>query len=416
MTLVDRQNFMLFQPLVYQVATGALSPSEIAAPLRAIVNRQRNARVLLAEVVGFDFERREVELDGLPNLGYDTLVVAGGSRYSYFGHDEWQDDAPELKSLAGALDIRSRILGAFEAAELERDAERRQQWLTFVVVGGGPTGVEMAGQIAELARDTLRRDFRSVDTGTARVLLVEAGDRMLRTFPESLSRKATRALEQLGVTPLLGHTVVGVTSDAVAIRTPDGVVERVPARTAVWAAGVTASELAAKLAREAGLDVDRAGRIDVNADLTVPGHPEVFALGDMTTVAGAALPGLAPVAMQQGRYVARAIRGQAGGAVPLRRQGQPRDDRPLEGRGGREGHPRRRLLRVGALALRPHRLPHRLREPAARPAPVDDQLRDERAGRTAHRPDARACTDEHRCRGTPRSVMDTHTRTKEMAS
>jgi NADH:quinone reductase (non-electrogenic) len=313
-TLVDRQNFTLFQPLVYQVATGALSPAEIAAPLRVIVNRQRNARVLLAEVVGFDLERREVELDGLPKLGYDTLVVAGGSRYSYFGHDEWQADAPELKSLAGALDIRSRILGAFEAAELEPDAKRRQRLLTFVVVGGGPTGVEMAGQIAELARDTLRRDFRSVDTGSARVLLVEAGDRILRTFPESLSRKATRSLEQLGVTPLVGHTVVGVTPEAVAIRTPAGVVERVPARTAVWAAGVTASELAAKLAREAGLDVDRAGRIGVNADLTVPGHPEVFALGDMVSVAGSTLPGLAPVAMQEGRYVARAIRGRAHGA------------------------------------------------------------------------------------------------------
>ena len=211
-TLVDRQNFTLFQPLVYQVATGALSPSEIAAPLRAVVDRQRNARVLLAEVVGFDLERREVgRSDGVCRTSATTRsIVAGGSRYSYFGHDEWQEDAPELKSLGGALDIRSRILGAFEAAELEPDADRRRAWLTFVVVGGGPTGVEMAGQIAELARDTLRRDFRSVDTSTARVLLVEAGDRMLRAFPESLSRKATRALEQLGVTPLVGHTVVGV--------------------------------------------------------------------------------------------------------------------------------------------------------------------------------------------------------------
>ena len=219
-TLVDRQNYTLFQPLVYQVATGALSPAEIAVPLRRILRRQRNARVVLAEVTGFDLDAREVVLDDLPNgagqtrLGYDTLVVATGSRYSYFGHQDWATHAPELKSLAGALDIRSRILGAFEAAEVEPDPERRRSWLTFVVAGGGPTGVEMAGQIAEVARDALRGDFREIDTTAARVLLVEAGDRILATFPPSLSRKATHALEQLGVTPLTGHTVVGVTRAA----------------------------------------------------------------------------------------------------------------------------------------------------------------------------------------------------------
>ena len=227
-TLVDRQNFTLFQPLVYQVATGALSPAEIAAPLRSVLRRQRNARVVLAEVTGFDLEQREIVLEHLPNrggsttLGYDTLIVAGGSRYNYFGHDEWRTDAPELKSLAGALDIRSRILTAFEAAELETDPQLRQAWLTFVVVGAGPTGVEMAGQIAELARDVVRADFRSADTARARVLLVEASDRVLGEFPESLSQKATRALERLGVTPLLNHTVVDVTADSVAIRGPDG--------------------------------------------------------------------------------------------------------------------------------------------------------------------------------------------------
>jgi len=326
-TLVDRQNYTLFQPLVYQVATGALSPAEIAMPLRRIVRRQRNVRVVLGEVTGFDLERKEVLLQDLPNgdgptsLGYDTLVVAAGSRYSYFGHEDWAAYAPELKSLAGALDIRNRILGAFEAAELEDDRDRRQSWLTFVVVGGGPTGVEMAGQIAEVARDALRDDFREIDTTTARVLLVEAGDRILATFPPSLSRKATRALEELGVTPLARHTVVDVAEESVAIQDPNGEVEHVPARTAIWAAGVNASPLASELAAAAGVEVDRAGRVPVGPDLTLAGHPDVHALGDMVSVqapdgTAALLPGVAPVAMQQGRYAARAIRTRLDGGVP----------------------------------------------------------------------------------------------------
>ena len=326
-TLVDRQNYTLFQPLVYQVATGALSPAEIAMPLRRIVRRQGNARVVLAEVTGFDLERREVLLDDLPNddgptrLGYETLVVAAGSRYSYFGHDDWAAHAPELKSLTGALDIRNRILAAFEAAEVEQDTDQRKSWLTFVVVGGGPTGVEMAGQIAEVARDALRGDFREIDTATARVLLVEAGDRILATFPRSLSRKATHALEELGVTPLPGHTVVDVAEGSVAIQTPAGDVEQVSARTAIWAAGVNASPLAAELARAAGAESDRAGRVTVGPDLTLAGHPEVLALGDMVRVQApdgtvVPLPGLAPVAMQQGRYAARAIRGRLEGEAP----------------------------------------------------------------------------------------------------
>jgi NADH:ubiquinone reductase (H+-translocating) len=326
-TLVDRQNFHLFQPLAYQVATGSLSPAEIASPLRAVFKRQENVRVLLAEVTGFDLGRREVTLDHLANgrrrttLGYDTLVVAGGSHYSYFGHDDWRPHAPELKSLEGALEIRSRILRAFEAAELEPDEARRRSWLTFVVVGAGPTGVEMAGQIAELARDTLRRDFRSVDTQAARVLLVEALDRVLTSFPESLSRKTEHALRQLGVTTLLDHTVVDIAHDSVAIRGPDGEAERIDAHTVVWAAGVTASELAALLAREAGLEVDRAGRVTVGPDLTLRGHPEVLALGDMVRVQArdgtlATLPAVAPVAMQQGRYAARAIAKRVEGETP----------------------------------------------------------------------------------------------------
>jgi NADH:ubiquinone reductase (H+-translocating) len=318
-TLVDRQNYHLFQPLFYQVATGALSAAEIAPPLRAVLRRQKNARVLLAEVTGFDLERRQVVLDRLPNgqggerLDYDTLVVAAGSHYSYFGHDEWQAYAPELKSLAGAVDIRSRILTAFEAAEVEQDDERRRSWLTFVVVGGGPTGVEMAGQIAELARDSLRRDFRAVDTRTARVLLVETLDRVLPNFPPSLSRRAERALEKLGVTLLLRHSVVDIGPASVAIRPAGETADDVAAHTIIWAAGVTASPLAAALGTAAGAQVDRAGRLTVTPELTVPGHPEVFAIGDMVTVrrrdgSSVQLPGVSPVAMQQGRYVARTIR------------------------------------------------------------------------------------------------------------
>jgi NADH dehydrogenase len=318
-TLVDRQNFHLFQPLAYQVATGALSAPEVATPLRQVFKRQRNVRVVLAEVTDFDLDRQQVVLDRLPNsarderLDYDTLVVAGGSQYSYFGHDDWRENAPELKSLAGALEIRSRILSAFEAAELETDEERQRSWLTFVVVGGGPTGVEMAGQIAELARDSLPRDFRRIDTRSARVLLVETADRLLTGFPESLSRKAERSLEQLGVTPLVGHTVVDVAPRSVSIRGSGDEVDDVGARTVVWAAGVAASPLAAALASADGSEVDRAGRVTVTPELTLPNHPDVFAVGDMVSVVAgdgtrAELPGVAPVAMQQGRYVARVIR------------------------------------------------------------------------------------------------------------
>jgi NADH dehydrogenase len=270
-------------------------------------------------VSGFDLERRQVVLDHLPNgrrgerLDYDTLVVGGGSRYSYFGHDDWKAFAPELKSLTGALDIRNRILPAFEAAEVESDEDRQRGWLTFVVVGGGPTGVEMAGQIAELARDSLRLDFRWVDTRRARVLLVETADRILTGFPPSLSHKAERALERLGVTVLVGNTVVDVGPVSVSISSESGEIEAVPARTVIWAAGVAASPLAAELASADGSQVDRVGRIDVGGDLTLPNHPEVFAIGDMVRIVKGdgtdmALPGLAPVAMQEGRYVARVIR------------------------------------------------------------------------------------------------------------
>jgi NADH dehydrogenase len=327
LTLVDRRNFHLFQPLTYQVATGALSPGEVCYPLRAIFKRHPNVRVLLAEVDGFDLDARELRLQpaagdaGPLTIPYDTLIVAGGSRYSYFGHDEWERVAPEVKSLESALAVRGRILSAFEAAELEGDEERRRAWLTFVVVGGGPTGVEMAGQIAELARDTLRRDFRAVDPRDGRVLLVEAADRVLTTFPPSLSRKAARSLEHLGVTPVLERTVVGIDDESVKIEAPGGESERIAARTVIWAAGVTASGLAARLAELTGAELDRAGRVAVQPDLTLPGHPEVIALGDMVCVRDRSgtpvvLPGVAPVAMQQGRYAAKLVRARLRGDRP----------------------------------------------------------------------------------------------------
>lgn len=311
-TLVDRQNFYLFQPLVYQVATGSLSAEEVAVPLRQIVRRQRNTHVILGEVTGFDLAARHVVVDHLPNgargveLPYDILLVAGGSRYSYFGHDDWATHAPELKSLAGAIDLRDRILLAFEAAETETDVAAREAWLTFVVVGAGPTGVEMAGQIAELGH-TLRREYRSVDTSKARVLLVEATEHVLGAFPDPLPRKAEAQLLSLGVTPMLMTTVVDIDDTSVEVQTPDGSRTRIAARTAVWAAGVTASPLAGLLAQAAGSETDRAGRIVVEPDLTVKGHPEVFALGDMVSVRGQQLHGVAPVAMQQGRHAARSI-------------------------------------------------------------------------------------------------------------
>jgi NADH dehydrogenase len=279
-------------------------------------------RVLLAEVERFDLEAREVILGPVGDLPapdpvpYDTLIVAGGSRYSYFGHEEWREHAADVKSLESALDVRSDILAAFEAAELEEDPERRDEWLTFAVVGAGPTGVEMAGQIAELANDTLSGDFRSADPGGGRVLLVEAADRVLTGFPESLSAKAERSLRKLGVTPVLGSTVVDVDGTGITIEDADGS-RRIPARTVVWAAGVTASGLAGVLAELTGAEQDRAGRVTVEADLTLPGHPEVFALGDMVRIRDRdLLPGVAPVAMQMGRYVAEAVRARLQGRTP----------------------------------------------------------------------------------------------------
>jgi NADH dehydrogenase len=326
-TLIDRRNFHLFQPLTYQVATGALSAAEVAYPLRRIFRGNPNVRVLMANVTGFDLQARRVRLapsSGAvppPDIPYDSLIVAGGSRYSYFGHDAWAAAAPEVKTPESALAMRRRLLTAFEAAEAEPDPAKRAIWLTFVVVGGGPTGVEMAGQIAELARNTLPGDFRAIDPRVGRVLLIDMADRVLTDFPPSLSKKAASALEELGVTPLLRQAVVDIDKEGVTIESPDHSRERIPARTIVWAAGVTASDLAGTLGGLAGADVDRAGRVLVEPDLSLRGHPEVFAVGDMVRVRGAdgnpvTYPGVAPVAMQEGRHAARVIidrlRGQPG--------------------------------------------------------------------------------------------------------
>jgi NADH dehydrogenase len=324
-TLVDRRNFHLFQPLTYQVATGALSPGDIAYPLRAVFKRYPNVHVLMAEVDDFDLDARELKLKPVEHvpapdsLPYDTLIVAGGSRYSYFGHDDWSKYAAEVKSLESAIYVRGHILAAFEAAESEPDPERRQEWLTFVVVGGGPTGVEMAGQIGELARDSMKHDFRNIDPKSARILLVEAEDRVLTSFPPKLSAKAAHSLDRLGVTPLVSHTVTMVDENGVTIEERGGgEPQRVVSRTVVWAAGVTASSMATRLGELTGAERDRAGRVTVEPDLTLPGHPEVFALGDMVRVRGTdgevhQLPGVAPVAMQQGRYAAKAVRSRLSG-------------------------------------------------------------------------------------------------------
>jgi NADH:ubiquinone reductase (H+-translocating) len=317
-TLIDRRNFHLFQPLLYQVATGALPPSEIAMPLRGIFKRDKNVRVMLAQVTGFDLERRRVLLDELPTsagptaVPYDTLIVAAGNHYSYFGHEEWRPFALEIKSLESAVEVRSRILSALEAAELESDEERRRAWLTFVVVGGGPTGVEMAGQIAEITHDTLRRDFRAIDPRAARIVLAEMGDRILATFPPRLSERAARSLTRLGVEPLVGRKVVDIDGESVTLE-GGGERERISTRTVVWGAGVAASELAAALADETEAALDSSGRVVVGPTLSLPNHPEVLALGDMAVMSDAEgrpvdLPGVAPVAMQQGRYAARLIR------------------------------------------------------------------------------------------------------------
>lgn len=316
-TLLDRRNYHLFQPLLYQVATGGLSPGDIAAPIRAIVARQTNTRVLMEEVEDFDVAGQKVVCSGGNRIDYDTLLVAAGARHHYFGHDEWEEHAPGLKTLEDATQIRARIFRAFESAELESDLEQRLAWLTFVVVGGGPTGVELAGALAEISRDTLRNDFRSIRPEQSRIFLLDAGPRVLPTYTEELSERALRDLIRLGVRPLTGSLVQLVDDYGVEF-VQNGATSRIAARTVLWAAGVQASPLAERLARQAGANLDRAGRVEVDAQLNLPGHPEIFVLGDMARCEqdGQPLPGVCPVAMQQGRYVARVIGARLAGQQP----------------------------------------------------------------------------------------------------
>jgi NADH dehydrogenase len=307
-TLVDRRNFHLFQPLLYQVATGGLSPANIAAPLRAVLRDQENARVLLGEATGFDLAGRRVLLaDGA--VPYDTLLIATGSRHHYFGHDEWERQARGLKTVEDATAIRGRVLLAFERAERAQDPAERAAWLTFVIVGGGPTGVELAGAVGELAHMTFRRNFRAIDPRVARILLVESLDRVLPTYPATLSARAAASLRRLGVTVRVATLVTDVRGDGVTIGSGDAS-ERIAARTILWAAGMTASPLGRLVAAAAGARTDRAGRVLVEPDLTLAGHPEVFVIGDLAAIDGAdgaPLPGVAQVAIQQGRYAAALI-------------------------------------------------------------------------------------------------------------
>lgn len=314
-TLIDRTNHHTFQPLLYQLATGILSEGAIAPPLREVLRRHRNVSIELADVTGFDLAARTVTasrpLGAQLTIPYDSLIVAAGARDSYFGHDEFARYAPGLKTVDDALELRGRIFGAFEMAELEESSAARRSWMTFAVIGAGPTGVEMAGQIAELSRRSLKRNYRNIDPADARVLLLDAADAPLQTFGEKLSAKATRSIEHTGVALRMCSRVIDVAPDTLVVEGADGKRERIACHTKVWAAGVRASPLGALLARAAGASTDRAGRVQVLPDCTLPGHPEVFVVGDMMALND--LPGVAEVAMQSGIYAARTIARHARG-------------------------------------------------------------------------------------------------------
>jgi NADH dehydrogenase len=309
LTLIDRRNFHLFQPLLYQVATGGLSPGDITSPLRFVLKRQANTRVLLGDVQRVDVNTRRVILsDGF--VSYDTLIVAAGSRHHYFGNDQWEPLAPGLKTIEDATEIRRRVLLAFETAEREPDPALRHAWLTFVVVGGGPTGVELAGALGEIANDTLKSDFRTIRPSDAKILLVEGVDRILPPYPPRLSRVARNSLESLGVTVRTATSVTRIDDESVTLRS-DGEEERIAARTVLWAAGVQANGMGKDLAAATGATLDRSGRLIVGPELSLPLHPEILVIGDMAHFAhqnGQPLPAVAPVAMAQGRYVANLLR------------------------------------------------------------------------------------------------------------
>ena len=317
-TLIDRHNYHLFQPLLYQVATGSLSPANIGAPLRNILHRQKNAKVLLAEATSIDTATRRVILsDG--SVEYDTLIVATGASHQYFGHDDWEQFAPGLKTVEDATDMRRRILLAFETAEREQDPAKVREWLTFVIVGGGPTGVELAGALGEIANDTLRGDFRRINPSEARIILVEGTDRVLPAYPPKLSEAAKKMLGRLTVAVRTGAVVTDISDGSVTIREGERT-EKISARTILWAAGVLASPLGRMLADSAGATLDKAGRVVVEPDLTIAGHPEIFVIGDLANFShqtGKPLPGVAQPAIQQGHFVGDAIKRRLlGEAVP----------------------------------------------------------------------------------------------------
>ncbi len=320
-TLVDRTNHHLFQPLLYQLAAGAISTGECAAPFRTALKRSANTTFVMAEVTDVDAERRQVILDGGEPLDYDSLIVACGAQTSYFGHDEWQHLSCGLKTLGDALELRKRVYSAFEQAERARDQGSRDEWLTFAVVGGGATGVEVSGALAIAAHHMPKPSFARIDPASARVILLDAGERVVPAFSKKLSAKAARYLAELGVTVRTGARATRVDSHGVTIDV-GGATERIPARTVIWVAGVRAASFSETLAKAIGASTDRAGRIEVRPDLTLPRHPEISAIGDMTSLAGPGgrpLPGLATVAIQQARHVAKAIcNGQPGASTPFR--------------------------------------------------------------------------------------------------
>jgi NADH:quinone reductase (non-electrogenic) len=315
-TVIDRHNHLLFQPLIYSVAAGALFDGQVAAPQRHMLKRQANATVVMATVVDVDVGRREVVLERGDRVAYDSLIVACGGETSYFGHDEWREVTFGLKTLPDALALRTQVFGAFEEAERSRDPDAQNEWMTFVVVGGGPTGVEIAGQLAILSRHTMKRDFRQIDPRAARVILLDAGERVVAAFTEATSAKAAQQLSDLGVTVREGALVTGIDPRGVTVKIGEET-ERIAARTVIWAAGVRTAGIAEVVGHAAGATVDRGGRLEVNPDLTLPGHPEISVIGDAAKLSGPdgkPLPGLATVAIQQARHVAEAIQHPEHGA------------------------------------------------------------------------------------------------------
>ncbi len=313
-TLIDKRNFHIFQPLLYQVATGGLSPTNITSPLRGILKRNKNIEVLMGEVKNIDPKKQTVQLR-YREISYDSLIVATGASHQYFGHEEWADQAPGLKTIEDALEMRRRIFIAFESAEKETDPKKRLAWLTFAIVGGGPAGVELAGALAELAHGTLKEDFRNINTKEAKIILVQSSERILPSYSPSLSAKAKASLEQLGVTVMTGTRVIDMDNQAITVRCCDEI-KSIRAKTVLWTAGMKASAMAQILAESTGAALDNTGRVIVNPDFNVPGTENIFVIGDLANYAhqdGKPLPGVAPVAMQSGKYVARLIKSRLQG-------------------------------------------------------------------------------------------------------